>query len=44
MKEKRFRKVISFTVTKDDAKRYLYQCATSRRVLRWADLNVNLYI
>ena len=44
VKEKRFRKVISFTVTKDDAKRHLYQCATSRRVLRWADLNVNLYI
>ena len=42
--EKRFLRIATIIVTKEDAKRYLYSSSPSRRVHRWKDLRVNLYI
>ncbi len=33
-----------FTLTKEDAKRYLYQSSTKRRVHNWDDITVRLFI
>jgi len=32
------------TLTKEDAKRYLYQSSTKRRVHNWDDITVRLFI
>ena len=34
----------TFTVTVEDAKEYLYSFSTSRRVYKFQDIKVNLYI
>lgn len=36
--------IASFTLTKDDAKKYLYSFSTRRRVYNWKDLNVSVWI
>ncbi len=33
-----------FTLTKEDAKRYLYHSSTKRRVHNWDDITVRLFI
>ncbi len=38
------RKFAEFTVTGDDARAYLYSFGPRRRVLRWSDIRVSLYI
>lgn len=37
-------KIASFTLTIDDAKKYLYSFSTRRRVYNWKDLNVSVWI
>ena len=37
-------KIASFTLTIDDAKKYLYSFSTRRRVYNWKDLNVSIWI
>lgn len=37
-------KIASFTLTIDDAKKYLYSFSTRRRVYNWQDLNVSIWI
>ena len=37
-------KISSFTLTIDDAKKYLYSFSTRRRVYNWQDLNVSIWI
>ena len=32
------------TLTIDDAKKYIYSFSTRRRVYKWADLNVSVWI
>ena len=39
-----YRKFGSFTVTTEDAKEYLYSFSTRRRVYKFQDIKVNLYI
>jgi len=39
-----YRKFRIFTVTTEDAKEYLYSFSTRRRVYRFQDITVNLYI
>ena len=39
-----FQKLASFTVTRQDAQKYLYSDSAARRVHRWKDIQVNLYI
>ena len=34
----------TFLVTSEDAKAYLYSFSTKRRVYKWNDIRVNLYI
>ena len=34
----------AFTLTIDDAKKYIYSFSTRRRVYKWADLNVSVWI
>ena len=36
--------IASFTLTLDDAKKYLYSFSTRRRVYNWKDLNVSVWI
>lgn len=36
--------IASFTLTIDDAKKYLYSFSTRRRVFNWKDLNVSVWI
>lgn len=36
--------IASFTLTIDDAKKYLYSFSTRRRVYNWKDLNVSVWI
>lgn len=36
--------IASFTLTIDDAKKYLYSFSTQRRVYNWKDLNVSVWI
>lgn len=37
-------KIGSFTLTIDDAKKYIYSFSTRRRVYKWVDLNVSVWI
>ena len=37
-------KIGAFTLTIDDAKKYIYSFSTRRRVYKWADLNVSVWI
>ena len=37
-------KIGSFTLSIDDAKKYLYSFSTRRRVYKWADLNVSVWV
>ena len=37
-------KIGAFTLTIDDAKKYIYSFSTRRRVHKWADLNVSVWI
>lgn len=37
-------KIGSFTLTIDDAKKYLYSFSTRRRVYKWKDLNVSVWV
>ena len=37
-------KIGSFTLSIDDAKKYLYSFSTRRRVYKWADLNVSIWV
>lgn len=37
-------KIGAFTLTIDDAKNYIYSFSTRRRVYKWADLNVSVWI
>lgn len=37
-------KIGSFTLTLDDAKKYLYSFSTRRRVYKWKDLNVTVWV
>ena len=37
-------KIGAFTLTIDDAKKYIYSFSTRRRVYKWADLNVSMWI
>lgn len=37
-------KIASFTLTIEDAKKYLYSFSTRRRVYNWRDLNVSIWI
>lgn len=37
-------KIGSFTLTIDDAKKYLYSFSTRRRVYKWVDLNVSVWV
>lgn len=37
-------KIGSFTLTIDDAKKYLYSFSSRRRVYKWVDLNVSIWI
>ena len=37
-------KIGSFTLTIDDAKKYIYSFSTHRRVYKWVDLNVSVWI
>lgn len=37
-------KIGSFTLSIDDAKKYLYSFSTLRRVYKWADLNVSVWV
>ena len=39
-----YRKFGTFTVTTEDAKEYLYSFSTRRRVYKFQDIKVNLYI
>ena len=39
-----YQKFGTFTVTTEDAKEYLYSFSTRRRVYRFQDITVNLYI
>ena len=39
-----YRKFGTFTVTTEDAKAYLYSFSTRRRVYKFRDIKVNLYI
>ena len=39
-----YRKFASLTVTAEDAKEYLYSFSTRRRVYKFQDIKVNLYI
>ncbi|MBQ3009834.1 MAG: hypothetical protein IJD81_01440, partial [Oscillospiraceae bacterium] len=39
-----YQKFFSFTVTVDEAKEYAYSKDKRRRILRWKDIKVNLYI
>ena len=34
----------SFTLTIDDAKKYLYSFSSRRRVYKWVDLNVSIWV
>ena len=42
--ENRFIRFATFTVTKEDAKRYLCKDSSRRRVHCWQDFQVNLYL
>lgn len=37
-------KIGSFTLTIDDAKKYIYSFSTRRRVYKWVDLNVSVWV
>ena len=37
-------KIGSFTLTIDDAKKYLYSFSSRRRVYKWVDLNVSIWV
>ena len=37
-------KIGAFTLTIDDAKKYIYSFSTRRRVYKWADLNVSVWV
>ena len=37
-------KIGSFTITKEEAQKYVYSFSTRRRVLKWFDLNVTVWI
>lgn len=37
-------KIGSFTLTLNDAKKYLYSFSTRRRVYKWKDLNVSVWV
>ena len=39
-----YTKFAEFTLTKEDAVRYLYADSTKHRVHRWKDIKVSLYI
>ena len=39
-----YRKFASLTVTCKDAKAYMYSLSSKRRVHKWTDIQVNLYI
>ena len=39
-----YRKFASLTVTCEDAKAYMYSLSSKRRVHKWTDIRVNLYI
>ena len=39
-----YRKFASLTVTCEDAKAYIYSLSSKRRVHKWTDIQVNLYI
>lgn len=39
-----YRKFASLTVTCEDAKAYMYSLSSKRRVHKWTDIQVNLYI
>ena len=39
-----YRKFASLTVKREDAKAYMYSLSSKRRVLKWTDIQVNLYI
>jgi len=39
-----YRKLASLTVTCGDAKAYMFLFSTKRRVHKWTDIQVNLYI
>ena len=39
-----YRKLASLTVTCEDAKAYMYSLSSKRRVHKWTDIRVNLYI
>ena len=40
----KYSKIFEFTITIDDAKNYLYQESLTYRLLRWFDLNINIYM
>ena len=39
-----YQKFGTFVVTCEDAKAYMYRFSTKRRVHKWTDIRVNLYI
>ena len=43
-KLRNYRKFASLTVTCEDAKEYMYSLSSKRRVHKWTDIQVNLYI
>ena len=42
--ELKYQHFASFTLTLEDAQKYLYSFSTRKRVLGWKDIEVNLYI